>query len=301
MNDTTPRPERAVTLQPRRPRAILGTALDLYYRRHPGTLIALVAVWLVPMAVLNWRADHSRTQGSRIMVLDGVVVSTSWWATIAWVVLLVLLLVVVAVFLALITRAITARLTGEDAGLRQTLRSARTRPGSLLQVAVLVVGAPAALTLLFLPGILLSGLDGPLPQLAVVANIIVIAVAGLYVGVRLAASIPAVVVEGRSWRHALSRSWSLVDGHWSHVLATLFLAFLAVSLIGTLINLFIGSLVGMLAGDDWLARTLVQAAINALTLPYFLTVWVLLYLDLRARQEPLDLDTLRADLQALEA
>jgi hypothetical protein len=301
MNDTTPRPERAVTLRPRRPGAILGAALNLYYRRHPGTLIALVAVWLVPMAVLNWRADHSRTQGSRIMVLDGVVVSTSWWATIAWVVLLVLLLVVVAVFLALITRAITARLAGEDAGLRQTLRSARTRPGSLLQVAVLVVGAPAALTLLFLPGILLSGLDGPLPQLAVVANIIVIAVAGLYVGVRLAFGIPAVVVEGRSWRHALSRSWSLVDGHWGHVLATLFLAFLAVSLIGTLINVFIGSLVGMLAGDDWLARTLVQAAINALALPYFLTVWVLLYLDLRARKEPLDLDTLRADLQASEA
>jgi hypothetical protein len=301
MNDTTPRPERAVTLRPRRPGAILGAALNLYYRRHPGTLIALVAVWLVPMAVLNWRADHSRTQGSRIMVLDGVVVSTSWWATIAWVVLLVLLLVVVAVFLALITRAITARLAGEDAGLRQTLRSARTRPGSLLQVAVLVVGAPAALTLLFLPGILLSGLDGPLPQLAVVANIIVIAVAGLYVGVRLAFGIPAVVVEGRSWRHALSRSWSLVDGHWGHVLATLFLAFLAVSLIGTLINVFIGSLVGMLAGDDWLARTLVQAAINALALPYFLTVWVLLYLDLRARKQPLDLDTLRADLQASEA
>jgi hypothetical protein len=301
MNDTTPRPEGAVTLRPRRPGEIMRAAFDLYYRRHPGTLIALVAVWLVPMAVLNWRADHSRTQGFRIMVLDGVVVSTSWWATIAWVILPVLLLVVVAVFLALITRAITARLAGEDAGLRQTLRSARTRPGSLLQVAVLVVGAPATLTLLSLPGILLSGLDGPLPQLAVVANIIVIAVAGLYVGVRLAFGIPAVVVEGRSWRHALSRSWSLVSGHWSHVLATLFLAFVAVSLIGSLINVFIGGLVGALAGDDWLARILVQAAINALTLPYFLTVWVLLYLDLRARKEPLDLDTLRADLQALEA
>ena len=301
MNDTTPQPERAVTLRPRRPGAILGAALDLYYRRHPGTLIALVAVWLVPTAVLNWRADHSRTQGTRIMVLDGEVVSTSWWATLAWVVLLVLLLVVVAVFLALITRAITARLAGEDAGLWPTLRSARARPGSLLQVAVLVVGAPAALVLLFLPGILLSGLDGPLPQLAVVASIIVIGVAGLSVGVRLAVSIPAVVVEGRSWRQALSRSWSLVDGHWGHVLATLFLAFVAVSLVGTLINVFVGGLVGMLASDEWLARTLVQAAINALTLPYFLTVWVLLYLDLRARKEPLDLDTLRADLQALEA
>jgi hypothetical protein len=57
----------------------------------------------------------------------------------------------------------------------------------------------------------------------------------------------------------------------------------------------------MLAGDGWLARTLVQAAINALTLAYFLTVWVLVYLDLRARKEPLDLDILRADLQASEA
>jgi len=60
-------------------------------------------------------------------------------------------------------------------------------------------------------------------------------------------------------------------------------------------------LVGVVVGDGWLARTLVQAAVNALTLPYFLTVWVLLYLDLRARKEPLDLNTLRADLQALEA
>ena len=134
-----------------------------------------------------------------------------------------------------------------------------------------------------------------------VASIIVIAVAGLYVGVRLAFSIPAVVVEGRSWRHALSRSWSLVDGHWGHVLGTLFLAFVAVSLVGTLINVLVGSLVGTLAGDGWLARTLVQAAINALTLPYFLTVWVLLYLDLRARKESLDLDTLRADLRTSEA
>jgi len=57
----------------------------------------------------------------------------------------------------------------------------------------------------------------------------------------------------------------------------------------------------MLAGDGWLARTLAQAAVNALTLSYFLTVWVLLYLDLRARKEPLDLDTLSADLRASEA
>jgi ABC-type dipeptide/oligopeptide/nickel transport system permease subunit len=75
----------------------------------------------------------------------------------------------------------------------------------------------------------------------------------------------------------------------------------AISLVGTLISVFVGSLVGILAGDGWLARTLVQAAVNALTLSYFLTVWVLLYLDLRARKEHLDLDALRADLRSLEA
>jgi membrane-anchored glycerophosphoryl diester phosphodiesterase (GDPDase) len=154
---------------------------------------------------------------------------------------------------------------------------------------------------LALPSITLTGSGGPLANAVVGATILLLVIAGFTVGVRLAVSLPAVVVEGRSWRHALSRSWSLVSGHWGHVLGTLFLAFVVISLVGTLISVFIGSLVGMLAGDGWLAQTLVQAAINALTLSYFLTVWVLLYLDLRARKEPLDLDTLRADLQASEA
>jgi Membrane domain of glycerophosphoryl diester phosphodiesterase len=169
------------------------------------------------------------------------------------------------------------------------VRSAFARPRSLLQVVILVVGSMAVLALLFLPGMSLPGFDSPLGNVVVVATLLLLVVAGLTVGVRLAASIPAVVVEGRSWRHALSRSWSLVNGHRGHALATLLLAFVAISLVGTLVS--------MLAGDGWPARTLVQAAVNAFTLSYFLTVWVLLYLDLRARKEPLGLDTLRADLR----
>jgi hypothetical protein len=51
----------------------------------------------------------------------------------------------------------------------------------------------------------------------------------------------------------------------------------------------------------WLVRTLLQAAVMSLVLPYFLVVWVLLYLDLRARKERLDLDTLRVAVQGPEA
>ena len=299
MNDTTPQPERAVTLQPRRPGEILRAALELY-QRQLLTLIAISAVLVVPGGILNWRQWCSNG-ACQITVLDGEVVSTSFWTTIVWTVPLIALLALFAVVAAVTTRAVTAQLAGEDPGLWASVRSTFARPRPLLQVVILVVGSMALLVLLALPGIALTGSGGPLANAAVVATMVLLVVAGLSVGVRLTVSLPAAVVEGRSWRHALSRSWSLVDGHWGHVLGTLFLAFVAISLVGTLINVLVGGLVGMLAGDGWLARTLVQAAVNALTLAYFLTVWVLLYLDLRARKEPLDLDTLKADLQALEA
>ena len=300
MNDTTPQPEGAVALRPRRPGAILGAALELY-QRQLLTLIAIAAVLVVPGGILNWRQSCSNG-ACRITVLDGEVVSTSFWATPAWALVApIALLALCAVVLAVTTRAITAQLAGDDPGLWASVRSTFARPRSLLQVVILVVGSMAVLVLLMLPGISLAGIGGPLGNVVVVTTLVLLVVAGLTVGVRLAVSIPAVVVEGRSWPQALSRSWSLVSGHWGHVLATLFLAFVAISLVGTLINVFVGSLVGILAGDGWLARTLVQAAVNALTLSYFLTVWVLLYLDLRARKEHLDLDTLRADLRSLPA
>jgi hypothetical protein len=300
MNDTTPRPEGTVTLRPRRPGAILGAALELY-QRQLLTLIAISAVLVVPGGILNWRQWCSN--GScRITVLDGEVVLTSFWATPAWALVApIALLVLGAVVLAVTTRTITAQLAGEGPGLWASVRSTFARPRPLVQVVVLVVGSMAVLVLLMLPGMSLTGIGGPLASVVVGVTMVLLVVAGFTVGVRLAVSIPAVIVEGRSWRHALSRSWSLASGHWGHVLATLFLAFVAVSLVGTLISVLVGSLVGMLAGDGWLARTLVQAATNALTLAYFLTVWVLLYLDLRARKEPLDLDTLRADLRTSKA
>ena len=166
---------------------------------------------------------------------------------------------------------------------------------------VVVVGSMAVLVLLNLPGMLLLRFGGPLANLVVVATLLLLVVAGLVVGVRLAVSIPAVVVEGRRWPQALSRSWSLVAGHWGHVLATLLLAFVAIGLVGSVLSVLLSVLIAPLALNGWLARALVQAAVDALILPYFLTVWVLLYLDLRARKEHLGLGKLSADLRASKA
>jgi hypothetical protein len=227
-------------------------------------------------------------------------VSTAWWTTIVWFVVPILLAAVVGAFLAVTTRTITAQLVGKHPGIRGVLRLGLTRPCWLQQAAVLVVVLVAALVLLSLPGMYLSGLDGPLPQLAVVANLLLIVVAGLYVGVRLAMSVPVAAMEGRRWPQALTRSWSLVHGHWGHAVATLLLAWLATGLVGSLLALLTAGPTGLLLGDGWLLRTLLQAAVMSLVLPYLLVVWVLLYLDLRARKERLDLDTLKAELRPPE-
>jgi hypothetical protein len=300
VNDTTNQPERAVALQPRRAGEILGAALELY-GRHPLTLIALLAAMVVPLSVLNWQADCSRIQGCRITVLNDVVVSTAWWTTIVWLVVPILLAAVVGALLAVTTRTITAQLVGKNPGIGRALRLGRSRPGWLRQAAVLAAVLVAAIVLLSLPGIYLSTLDGPLPHLAVVANLLLIVAAGLYVGVRLTVSVPAAAVEGRRWPQALTRSWSLVHGHWGHVVATLLLAWLAAGLVGSLLALLTAGLTGLLLGDGWLLRTLLQAAVMSVVVPYFLVVWVLLYLDLRARKERLDLDTLKVELHGSAA
>jgi hypothetical protein len=252
---------------------------------------------LLPLGVLNWQTGCHPHQGCRITVLDGVVVSTTWWTTIVWAILPILLAALVGALLDVTTRTITARLVGEHPGIRPALRLGLTRPRWLLQSAILVVGPLAALVLLSLPGMYLSTLAGPLPQLAVVANLLMIVVAGLSVGVRLAVSVPAAAVEGRRWPQALTRSWSLVHGHWGHVAATLLLAWLVTGLVGSLLAGLTAGFTGLLVGDGWLVRTLLQAAVMSVVVPYFLGVWVLLYLDLRARKERLDLDTLTAGLQ----
>jgi hypothetical protein len=300
VNDTTQQPDPAVAaLQPRRAGEILAAALDLY-GRHPLTLIALVAAMVVPLGVLNWQAGCSRIHGCRITVLDGVVASTAWWTAIVWFVVPILLAAVVGALLAVATRTITAQLVGEHPGIRAALRLGLTRQGWLQQAAILAAIPVAAIVLLNLPGMYLSGLDGPLPQLAVVANLLVIVLAGLYVGVRLTMSVPAAVMEGCRWSQALTRSWSLVHGHWGHVVATLLLAWLATGLVGSLLAGLTAGFSGLLIGDGWLVRTLLQAAVLSLVVPYFLIVWVLLYLDVRARKERLDLDTFKAELRPPE-
>ena len=168
-----------------------------------------------------------------------------------------------------ITRAIAAEVAGQDPDVEQSYRFGFARLGPILVVSILV-------------------------GLATLIGLIVFIIPGIYIGVRLAVSTQALVVEGRQGTQAMRRSWDLVGGHWWHAAFTVLLAGLLTEVVSAVITAPFGA-------SAWVAQAVAAAVATTVTLPYGALVGVLLYLDLRARKERLDLDTLNTDLQTSAA
>jgi hypothetical protein len=268
MSEAISQPGEAALPRPMGIGEILGTAWQVY-RRHWRTLVAIAAVVVVPLTLLQYLlGDWVRARGEETS--NGVVVSTSSWATAT--ASLVTALVGLLMYLVLtgaITRAVAAEVAGEDPSVEQSYRFGFVRLGSVLLVSVLV-------------------------GLATVAGLIVLVLPGIYIGVRLAVSVEALVVEGRRGTEAMGRSWSLVGGHWWHAFGTLLVAILLIGVVNAVLTTPFG-------GGNWVVQGLAAAVATVVTLPYGVLVGVLLYLDLRAREEGLTLETLRGDLQASAA
>jgi hypothetical protein len=247
---------------------ILSTAFQLY-QRHWRTLLAIAAVVVVPFTLLQYLlGDQVRAQGEE--TANGVVVETASWAVgIAGLVTALAGLLMFLVLTGAITRAVAAEVAGEDPSLEQSYRFGFHRIWSVLLVSVLV-------------------------GLATIGGLILFVIPGIYVGVRLAVSIEALVVEGRRGTKAMGRSWELVGGHWWHAFGTLLVAWLIVGVVNSVITL-------PFSDTGWFVQGLVAAVATVVNLPYGVLVGVLLYLDLRARKERLTLEALRADLQASAA
>jgi hypothetical protein len=261
-------PTSATVLRPMRPTEVLGTAFGLYRRRW-RTLLAIVAI-AVPLAVSLPSTKVLPGLGSeyRVIVHHRVVATGASWADTAIVVLAMLAAAIgFAVVAGAVTRAAAAAVAGEDLGVGRSYRSAARRLWPLLGVIVLTW--------------LLTGLG------------LFLVVPGIVVGVLLVVSVPAQVIEGKGVRQALSRSWNLVAGHWWHTFATVLLTWLLLGLAFNLVDAAAGGL-----GHGWLAETIAQALSITLVTPFAALVGVLLYLELRARREPLDTEALRRHLEA---
>jgi hypothetical protein len=268
MSEATRQPGEAAL--PRRPMGIgeiLSTAFQLY-RRHWRTLLAIAAVVVVPLTLLQYLfGDLVRTQGETTR--NGVVETARWSVGIAGLLAALAGILMYLVLTGAITRAVAAEVAGEDPSVEQSYRFGFHRLGSVLLVSVLV-------------------------GLATVGGLILLVIPGIYIGVRLCVSIEALVVEGRRGTQAMGRSWELVGGHWWHAFGTLLVAALLTGIVNAVITAPFGA-------TNWFAQAVAAAVATVITLPYGVLVGVLLYLDLRARKERLSLETLRADLQASAA
>jgi hypothetical protein len=237
------------------PGAILGAALRLH-RRHWRTLLAIPAL-AAPLAVSFPSTEVLPGPGGeyQVIVHHRVVATADSWADTA-VVMLAMLVVVpaFAVVAGAVTRAAVAAVADQEVGVGRSYRFGIGRIWPLLQVIVLTW----LLTMLGLVGFV---------------------VPGVVIGVLLAVSVPTLVVEGGRAREAITRSWSLVGGHWWRTFGTILLTWL---LLGLAVNLITNAAGGL--GHGRLERTVAQALAITLVTPFAALVGVLLYFDLRARE-----------------
>jgi hypothetical protein len=263
MSEAIGQPGQAALPRPLGIGEILSTAFELY-RRHWRILLAIAAVVVVPLTLLQYLfGDWIRSRGEVTSLEE---VSTATWAVGA--AGLVAGLAGILMYLVLtgaITRAVAAEVAGEDPSLEQSYRFGFHRLGSVLLVSVLV-------------------------GLATIAGFILFIIPGIWIGVRLAVSVEALVVEGRRGTQAMGRSWELVGGHWWHAFGALVVAGLLTGLVNAIITTPFNN-------TSWFVQAIAAAIATVITLPYGVLVGVLLYLDLRARKEQLTLERLRTDLQ----
>jgi hypothetical protein len=267
MSESIEQPGQAALPRPMGIGEILSTALQLY-RRHWRTLLAIAAVVVVPITLLHYLlGDLVRTQGETTR--NGIVETATWSVGIAGLLAALAVILMYLVLTGAITRAVAAEVVGEDPSVEQSYRFGFHRLGSVLLVSVLV-------------------------GLATIGGLILFIIPGIYIGLRLAVSIEALVVEGRRGTQAMGRSWELVGGHWWHAFGTLVVAGLLTGILNAVITAPFGA-------TGWFVQAVAAAVATVVTLPYGVLVGVLLYLDLRARKESLTLETLRTDLQGSAA
>jgi hypothetical protein len=297
MSEAIEQPGQAALPRPLGIGEILSMAFQLY-RRHWRTLLAIAAVVVVPLTLLqHLLGDLVRTQRETTSYGGVVEVTPTWLGAIAGLLAALAGILMSLVLTGAITRAVAAEVAGEDPSVEQSYRFGFHRLGSVLLVSVLVgLATIGGLILATIGGLILSvGSSGGL------ILFVIFVIPGIYIGVRLAVSIEALVVEGRRGTEAMGRSWGLVGGHWWHAFGTLLVAFLLTAIVNILLPFFVAVITAPFGSTNWFVQAVAVAVATVVTLPYGVLVGVLLYLDLRARKERLTLEALRADLQASAA
>jgi hypothetical protein len=250
---------------------IISTAFDIY-KANATNLLTIVAIVVVPLSFIGAfltgvvfapdKIESIAITGETIEISD-----TSFGLAVGGAIVGALIAVVIsAVLQAAIMRGAALASVGDPLDVEASYRYGFRRLGSVILISLLV-------------------------GIAVAIGFVLFVIPGLFLLVKFAVSIPALVVEDRRGTDAMSRSWNITKGFFWHVVGVMVVAWL----VTFVVSLVIGA-IGAIFGDLWLIRWIFSAASQILTAPFTALVTVLLYVDLRARSEALTGETLRSEL-----
>jgi hypothetical protein len=138
MSEAIGQPGQAALPRPLGIGEILSMAFQLY-RRHWRTLLAIAAVVVVPLTLLQYLlGDLVRTQRETTSYGGVVSVTPTWLGAIAGLLAALAGILMSGVLTGAITRAVAAEVAGEDPSVEQSYRFGFHRLGSVLLVSVLV-------------------------------------------------------------------------------------------------------------------------------------------------------------------
>ena len=258
-------PDSPKLFRPRGIGEILTHAFEIY-RMHWQNLIALVAIIVVPLTLLQVFVGDQLASSFEVnenvngeLVVDGSFTAL-WLGALATALLSILTFTILT---GAITRAAAETFVGRDMDISESYRFGLARFWSIVLVGLLFA-------------------------LAVIGGLILFIIPGIFFAVRFALSIHALVIEGHRGTAALSRSWNLVKGLGWHVFGALFVSALLTGLVSGLLTAPFQSSLAL--------RAIGQSIASVITMPYTALVGVLLYLDVRVRKERYDPAQLEADL-----
>jgi hypothetical protein len=257
----------AGALRPRGIGDILTAAFDLY-KEHWATLFQIVAIVVIPLTLLQYLLTDQVIDPETFVVDEGGTVRVSEGfgrGLLITAVAGVIGVLITQVLTGAITRAAAGSLVGDTLTASEAFRYGFARLGSIILVGLLV-------------GLIVAG------------GLLLFIIPGLIFGVKLAVSIPSLVVENRRGTDAISRSWNLTTGRFWHVLGTYIVAAIIASIVSGVLT--------ALGGGNWFVRGLLASVASIITTPFTALVLVLIYIDLRVRKEQLTEDLLRRDLSA---
>jgi hypothetical protein len=251
----------------------LDTAIKLY-RSEAVQLWKTIAVVVVPLQLIELILRRAILP-SGVFVHDGTLYTTDPSASTGGILplLLVGLIGVVAQLLATgaVFKLLLDAYLGRKPDWRESFAFARAKIGSLVWLAIM-------------------------SAVVVAGGFLLLIIPGIWAVVSISVAVPVLMMEGSTGLSALKRSSSLVRGRWWATFARLVVALILL----VAASLVIGAVAGALSGGLNVSNVTLFLAVSAilsvistiLTTPFVSAVATVIYIDLRVRNEALDLELL---------